>query len=567
MLGTWSDRLLSLQTEDGSFACPACGFPHGRCFDAMYPFLYLYRSTENDKWLKGALCLFAWAERNVSQKNGSYLNDIHSTWTGTTVFSLIQLLDSLTDFGDVLGEANRDRIADRVRKAAEYLYTFDDLKTRNINYPVADSLALYLAYQYYGDSRYLAKSNEYVAVWKQCFTSDFLLFGEGTPREKQTAKRNVPVDIGYNLEESLPSLIRLGLMSDNKELVDLGLQSLKAHLYFLLSDGGIDNSFGTRSFKWTYYGSRTSDGMSAAFLMLKEKNPEFVWAAVRNLRLQKECMVDGLLAGGPMYGAAGQKPCIHHAFTHAKVLAFILQKHLYEGTETRTTELPRYRLEGIKSFPELSTCIISHGLYTATVTASDWVYLPEGHPGGGSVSLLHHMDAGLLLASSMNEYILKERFNMQEPCDVGHHECLTTRIEQEKDGVSYASLYDFSASLEEGSGVVHASGILKDKHGEKLCPYAFSYTFDGDGFLVTAWYKEGRLIMPVVVEAEDEIAPLDGKLVIRRRNWVITVSTKQYELPYGLERVFSLVPGFQAVKISCAPIQGKTMIHIKVEKK
>ena len=36
--------------------------------------------------------------------------------------------------------------------------------------------------------------------------------------------------------------------------------SLRAHLEFMLPDGAWDNSWGTRNYKWTYWGSRTSDG-------------------------------------------------------------------------------------------------------------------------------------------------------------------------------------------------------------------------------------------------------------------------------------------------------------------
>ena len=48
-------------------------------------------------------------------------------------------------------------------------------------------------------------------------------------------------------------------------MMRLFLDSAKSHLAFLLPDGGLDNSMGSRSCKWTYWGSRTSDGCLAAF--------------------------------------------------------------------------------------------------------------------------------------------------------------------------------------------------------------------------------------------------------------------------------------------------------------
>lgn len=569
LLHTWCEALLSLQTQDGAFACPACGIPHGRCFDAMYPFLYLFRITGNEKWRKGALDLFSWAERNVSQADGSYRNDLSSPWTGTTVFSLIQMLDSLVSFGSLLEADDRQRLACRARRAADYLFAYDDLQRRNINYPVANSLALYLAYLYYGDNRYLAKSNEYVSAWKGCLTQNHLIYGEGTPREERTAKGCAPVDIGYNLEESLPSMIRLGLLCGNRELIELAGKALSAHLWFVLSDGGIDDSFGSRSFKWTYYGSRTSDGMAAAFLMLRKQNPAFVWAAFQNLKLQEACTVDGLLSGGPGYGAAGQKPCVHHSFTHAKVLAYILQERLWDEPQVQRPELPRYAFDGVKSFPELSTSIISHGGYTATITTNDWVYLAQGHPGGGSISLLQHKAAGVLLVSSMNEYVLKEKNNMQLPVGVGHHECLTPRIELSKAGQVYASVYDFSATMHVSGSEVTARGFLTNSRGEqeKEHPYSFSYELDDGGLRMTACWADGKLILPVVTERGDIVSTDSMGIVIERRTgWLIRIALEQYELPYRQERVFHLVPGFEAIRIDCGPIDGKTTIRIKVER-
>lgn len=49
----------------------------------------------------------------------------------------------------------------------------------------------------------------------------------------------------------------------------------------------------------------------------------FLEAARANMRQISNCQVDGLLAGGPHYADAGQSPCIHHSFDHAKALAIL----------------------------------------------------------------------------------------------------------------------------------------------------------------------------------------------------------------------------------------------------
>ena len=112
ILAEWCQKLADLQISgtgysrlDGAILCPACGKIHGRCAEAMYPFL---RMAEEEKikgldgwekrqedWIERAEKLFFWAESTVSQEDGSLLNDIDSGWTGITVFYVIQLSDCL----------------------------------------------------------------------------------------------------------------------------------------------------------------------------------------------------------------------------------------------------------------------------------------------------------------------------------------------------------------------------------------------------------------------------------------------------------------------------------------
>ena len=72
------------------------------------------------------------------------------------------------------------------------------------------------------------------------------------------------VDLGYNVEESLQSLVLYGLLEQDEEVLATVTKALTTHAEFMLPDGAWDNSWGTRSYKWTYWGSRTSDGCQAA---------------------------------------------------------------------------------------------------------------------------------------------------------------------------------------------------------------------------------------------------------------------------------------------------------------
>lgn len=102
LLEDWCLALRNLQVRgtgnprlDGGILCPACGRIHGRCWEAMYPFLHMAKVSGDESWIQAAQELFQWAEHVVSQPDGSYLNDLDSDWKGTTVFNVIQLADCL----------------------------------------------------------------------------------------------------------------------------------------------------------------------------------------------------------------------------------------------------------------------------------------------------------------------------------------------------------------------------------------------------------------------------------------------------------------------------------------
>ena len=92
-------------------------------------------------------------------------------------------------------------------------------------------------------------------------------------------------------------------------------------LDFMLPDGGWDNSFGVRNNKWTYYGSRTSDGVIGAFSELGKRDAIFIETAERTYEILHNCTHGGKLYGGRYYYENGQPACIHHTFCHACALA------------------------------------------------------------------------------------------------------------------------------------------------------------------------------------------------------------------------------------------------------
>ena len=137
------------------------------------------------------------------------------------------------------------------------------------------------------------------------FPSDGLLSGEGAPPSRRSPRGHAYVDLGYNLEESLPSLFAYAELCGDGRMKDAVLASAIVHAEFLLPDGGLDDSFGSRSAKWTYYGSRTSDGLLPILGALANAGvPWAVKAMGLHLALYERCTnAAGLLAGGVQYDA------------------------------------------------------------------------------------------------------------------------------------------------------------------------------------------------------------------------------------------------------------------------
>ena len=98
LLACWCEGLLRHQLDSrddpslhGGLMCPDCGFVHGRCGDALYPFLRMASQTNEPKWIEAAVAVQSWSDW-VSQPEGSFVNDRPGNpWTGITVFGALAL--------------------------------------------------------------------------------------------------------------------------------------------------------------------------------------------------------------------------------------------------------------------------------------------------------------------------------------------------------------------------------------------------------------------------------------------------------------------------------------------
>lgn len=576
LLRRWCDAMLKYQLYDtgdtrldGGLLCPACMRVHGRSADAILPLVTQWQTDGDERCLHAAEKLFAWSA-NMRRPDGSMNNDTNSNWNGITVFYANALGETLLWYGDKLPAADRDAWTARFAEMAEYLCQNIERIGGNVNYPITCAYTMALAARLLGAEPFAAKAKQLADFAVTHITADGLLYGEGHPMTAVTPKSCRPVDLGYNAEESLPALILYAELTGDEDVGRAVLRTAREHLNFMLPDGGWDNSFGSRSYKWSWWGSRTSDGCLAGFAALSRHDPVFAAAVQKNLELLNRCTHDGLLYGGPMFITAEEPACIHHTFCHAKSVAALV----HDGWQSPAAlpKLPSETAAGARYYPTIDTVRIAQGNWRATVTGYDYEYLPGGHPTGGMVSLLWHAARGPVLAGSMDPYRQNEPNNMQMPrwqFDI----CTTSRIELRRDGKIYCSSNDLTAALTVGENETSAGGRLRTAAQDAAGRYDFAVSVMPGKVTVTGQSEDvdARFILPVISPEGENVAWQDANTVrIGSGPAALTVQADrpltlppEYGTPVRFRRLFNPVGGFQSVVLTL-PAEHPFTVTLKI---
>jgi hypothetical protein len=587
LLRDWGEAMLKQQVLDpshpelhGSLRCPACNRTHGRCGDAILPLLAMAAHSGDPRYREAALALWGWM-KNVDAPDGAWTNEPDPTsWKGTTVFSAIALVEALEWHGKLLDEAILTAIRTRLRRAGEFIAKTITPEYGNINYAAAGAQAL-SALGRLLDEPAFGKRARLLAHQVLGFFSptDRLLFGEGKPRDQRSPKGCYPVDLGYNVSESLPSLIHYALTESDSEVLDAAVRSWRTHLEFMLPDGGWDNSWGTRSYKWSYWGSRTADGCQSALVRLATTDPVFGTAAWRNLRLLRVCTHDGLLHGGPHYADHGVPPCVHHTFVQAKAVAGALH-HLQAIPVAPETAPNPAQAVAVRHFPELDVRLVTAGPWRASFSGYDWFYRPDLRQAtGGTPGILWHALLGPVLAAGLAEYLPIEEHNSQ-PLPAGCAEPVSCRVEiRASNGDVFSNLFDGAATLRHEVGasglrVVVATRLLSRTGAMPAagpCLTEIEYALAADAFTITVRPRfpeevEWALVVPVISRAKEQAAPAgDRQWEIRKPGGTLLVSASQ-PMQRGnppADRAFSLCPGFQVLPLKI-PARGSAAVTCKL---
>ncbi len=554
LLKKYCDGLISLQfMEDdkslyGGFWCRSCKMIHGRSPDGVYPLAVMYKHTGEEKYLRAAEACFDYGE-NMLCDDGALYNDSQTTWRYTTVFHTISVIDTIRSLKGLLSCEFSDKLYCRAEKMANWLYhNLNEHSGPNINYATTNALALQLSGMLFDNAEYLDRAKHLAEYAMKHFTDEGLFYGESKDHDAISSLGCRSVDIGYDMEESIPSLVKYAHLAKNEEMLAQLTVNLAKMSNFVLPDGALDNSFGNRNNKWTYWGSRTSDGICPAYLILADRVPYFAECAYRNVVLQSKCTYDGILHAGLHYRKNGQYACTHHTFEHAIALAFAVDEIDERYLKFSGCAIPS-ESEQTTYYKSINTFKITRGDYLATITGYDFDMPFSGHAGGGTMTMLWNKKCGAMIAASVTDYELAEPTNMQQSLDVTHHRPLVPRLIKTVDGVRYSSSFYASPKMKmtQSESQVEVSVItgLATRKTEPLANEApkINYTVSKMGVRIEISDAEDMIFVLPLISGNMQI--FEGSLE-------------------NTDRIFFLTGGFEAEEYTVLPnSKGRIRLEIK----
>lgn len=588
LLQRWCKKLLTYQltgpTVDlaGAMLCPACQRCHGRSLDLIYPLVSLYVQHQDRTYLAAAERLLQWGEYHLRGPEGGWVNDKHiHLWPGTTVFAAIGLAEALYHHREALGdEPFVAELQASLAYATDFILNTFTPTYGNINYAAAAAYFFELVGQQQERLDLIHKARYFAEYVLAHLSPEGLIYGEGDPREEPSARGCYPIDLGYNVEVSLPMLVLYAHIGAYHELKPLLKVALDGHQRFLLADGAWDNSWGTRHYKWSYWGTRTGDGAQIAYALMADQDPGYLTVAQANLHLWETLSSQDVLASFP-HGSA--MPCLEHALTHAKGLARLVD---FATAIPRASEaVPAGAPPLITALSDLQTCLVQVGPWRATMTAYDQEYADFTctHAMGGSLTLLHHAHLGPLIAGSLTEYQQIEKTNMVMPTELILPPITPHWRYQDSAGQLYLNLNDphgrIEAAIAGEKAQILTHNRLLNRKGE-LCPQVpapieMRYRFESEALHIqgqVAIAPEGLIyVLPLILaeEREYERISLQELRLHTPGGWLRVQASQALDIlpaPHGL-RLFHPVPGFAALPIALRiqSAEPRFLVRLSVE--
>lgn len=483
--------------EYGAIACAHCSILHTRAAESVYPFVVAYRISGEKRFLEASIAAGNWLIKK-QEANGSW-KETPEEWTGTTTDQLLMLLEAWPLISKHLSADEQAQWKKSMIGAADYLTSVMSHEFASINYCATTTASLARANSLFPDARYVNKARQLAHMIASKMNADGFIDGEGGP-ENGTKRGS---DLGYEMEMSLWGMAYYARLAKDAFVDSLVRRSVKNHLSFILPDGVMDDSWGSRSNKWTTFGSATSDGVQVLFALLAGDDPRYAAAGYANLLNIRSNSTGGLIGYGPHHSRVmTTPPCIYTTFAKAKNLAMAYS--LEQSGMRKLAVLPSEEQPWLKVLPVMNVAQVRTKTFLSTVTAYNYKdgekrdkskYMHR--PSGGALSLVWAEDFGLLQAASQTKYIRGEPMHFPEVDSVA---CLTPRIEYANKRGYFTNLYEFDAQLQTrepapGNYSVSTRGELRDKRMlAGGIGYAMDYLFTDSSYTksVTLVFHDDR---------------------------------------------------------------------------
>lgn len=477
------DLLLGTQVADGADNEGALVSPstnpeaqpiHSRAAEAVYPLAVAYKHSKDEKYATAAVRLGNWLI-TVQEASGAWIEEWPAAtgWDGTSADQLISMANAYVILKAKLTPQEDTAWVGCITRAADWVAA--NFPKGNINYVPTGAVALLSANRAISSPKasWLTKAASLMDQTVAAINGDTLLTGEG-----------MGVDLGYNIAQSIGFIAMYGLMLPSPTHVESAVALLKTHQHFMYPGGAIDNSWGTRNFKWTLEsGTKTAPGVFFSFALLADKDPSFLRGAQQALSwLAAHARDDkGWLIYGPhaTRHPTSSPPSNYGTFARAQSIATAVE---FGPAATAVGKIPADEKNWLKHLPSVKTGVFRTDKIMATVTSYGEIgsYPRDSMARGGSVSALWfegYGSTGFMQVSSQTNYTRIESKHMPIEQNLLP---LTPRVETVT-GAYNSNLYDDKATLaimQDASGV-HATtgGALKNISGASSGT-TFKWTYD-----------------------------------------------------------------------------------------
>jgi hypothetical protein len=229
----------------------------------VYPLAVAYKHSQDEKYATAAIKLGNWLI-TVQEASGAWIEEwpAASGWDGTTADQLISLANAYVILKSKLTTQEDSAWVGSITRSADWVAA--NFPKGNVNYVPTGAVGLLAANRAIssGKASWLTKAASLMTQTVAAINDEDLLTGEG-----------MGVDLGYNIAQSIGYIAMYGLMLPAPEYVTAAADLLKVHQYFMYPGGAIDNSWGTRNFKWTLEsGTKTAPGVFFSFALLADKD-------------------------------------------------------------------------------------------------------------------------------------------------------------------------------------------------------------------------------------------------------------------------------------------------------